>query len=89
MENDFNLNLKGGKLVKLGNQGVGMQRSLNLNLKGLKMNNIGKSRCWETKKTWKLFIAKLGEGRPKCLNLNVNGWKKSNWDIKARGDNKD
>ena len=30
----LNLNLKGGKLVKLGNQGVGRQHSLNLNLKG-------------------------------------------------------
>ena len=55
------MNLKGWKLVKFGNQGVGMQRSLNLNLKGLKMNKIRKSRCWGTKKTWKL--GKLGNFR--------------------------
>ncbi len=34
MGKKLNLNLKGGKLVKLGNQGVGRQHSLNLNLKG-------------------------------------------------------
>ena len=34
MENNFNLNLKRGKIVKLGNQGVGRQQCLNLNLKG-------------------------------------------------------
>ena len=34
MESNLNLNIKGGKLVKLGNQGVGRQQSLNLNLKG-------------------------------------------------------
>ncbi len=34
MENNLNLNLKGGKIVKSGNQGVGRQQSFNLNLEG-------------------------------------------------------
>ncbi len=36
------------------------------------MNKIGKSRCWETKKKVGFFFAKLGEGRPKCLKMNLN-----------------
>ncbi len=34
MENDLILNLEGRKLIKLGNQGEGMENNLNLNLKG-------------------------------------------------------
>ena len=38
----MNLNLKGGKLIKLGNQGEGMENNLNLNFKWLGKN-------WEIK----------------------------------------
>ena len=36
-QKSLSLNLKGGKLIKLGNQGVERQKSLNLNLKGEKL----------------------------------------------------
>ncbi len=50
----LNLNLKGEKLIKLGNQGVWRQKSLNLNLKGEKL----------------LKLRNQGVGRQKSLNLN-------------------
>ena len=40
----FDLNLKGGKLIKLGNQAEGMENNLNLNLKLWEPTEIGKSR---------------------------------------------
>ncbi len=45
----MNLNLKGRKLIILGNQGVGRQNSLNLNLKGIILITLGKQgagRCF-------------------------------------------
>ena len=47
-KNSLNLNLKGGKLIILGNQGVGRQKCLNLNLNSvilIKLGNQGAGRC--------------------------------------------
>ena len=44
LPNCLNLNLKGGKLIKLGNQGKEMENNLNLNFKLWEPNEIGKSR---------------------------------------------
>ncbi len=44
----MNLNLKGGKLIILGNQGVGRQMCLNINLNGvilIKLGRQGAGRC--------------------------------------------
>ena len=49
-KNSLSLNLKGGKLINLGNQGVGSQKRLNLNLLVnsvilIKLGNQGAGRC--------------------------------------------
>ena len=69
MENNLNLNLKGGKLAK---SRCGEASEFQFEFRRLKMNKIGKSRCWETQKNWKSIFAQLGEGRPKCFDLNLN-----------------
>ena len=43
------LNLKGWKIIILGNQGVGRQKKFEFEFKGREINKFGKSRCGETK----------------------------------------
>ena len=62
MENNLNLNLKGGKIVKSGNQGVGRQQSFNLNLEGWKWIKLGNQGVGRPKKKLDFFLLNLVRG---------------------------
>ncbi len=64
MENNLNLNLKGGKLTK---SRCGEATEYQFEFRRLKMNKIGKSRCWETQKNGNRFLLNLVRGGQNVL----------------------
>ena len=72
------LNLKSGKITKLGNQGEKTQNNLNLISKGWKLITLEKSLCGEAKelnlnsKSWEIIkLGNQGVGRHMRMRLKL------------------